>query len=63
MFAYKTVNPGFAHTGGHYLDDAREADTVPDDADLFEHPHDVKGWAIAPDIGQRLWEVSLNLVG
>ncbi len=50
VFTYKTVEqgaatsivaavfPAFAHSGGHYLDDAREAYTVPNDADLARHP-------------------------
>jgi NAD(P)-dependent dehydrogenase (short-subunit alcohol dehydrogenase family) len=74
-FAYKTVEQGaattlvaavapeFAHTGGHYLDDGREAHTVPDDADLFENSHGVKQWAIDPDTAQKLWTVSLDLIG
>lgn len=75
VFAYKTpqqgaattlvaaVAPEFAHTGGHYLDDAREAPTVPDDADLFTHSHGVKEWALDPGTAQRLWSVSLDLLG
>ncbi len=51
VFTYKTVEqgaatsivaavaPGFAHSGGHYLDDAQEAYTVLDDADLAQHSH------------------------
>lgn len=50
VFAYKTVGQGavtslvaavalgFAHTGGHYLDDGQEAYTVADDADLRPTP-------------------------
>ena len=57
------VAPEFAHTGGHYLDDGREAQTVPDDADLFAHSHGVKQWAIDPDTAHRLWTVSLELIG
>ena len=75
VFAYKTagqgaattlvaaVAPEFARTGGHYLDDGREAYTVPDDADLFDHPHGVKRWALDPGAAQELWEVSLDLIG
>lgn len=49
VFSYKTPQQGaattlvaaasaeFAGTGGHYLDDCREAHTVPDDADLAEN--------------------------
>jgi len=74
-FAYKTagqgaattlvaaVAPEFAHTGGHYLDDAREARTVPDDAELFDNPHGVKQWALDPGTAQKLWAVSLDLIG
>jgi NAD(P)-dependent dehydrogenase (short-subunit alcohol dehydrogenase family) len=74
-FAYKTVEQGaattlvaavapeFAHTGGHYLDDGREAHTVPNDADLFKNSHGVKQWAIDPGTAQELWTVSLGLIG
>jgi hypothetical protein len=44
--------PEFAHTGGHYLDDSREARTVPNDADLFQNSHGVKQWAIDPGTAQ-----------
>jgi NAD(P)-dependent dehydrogenase (short-subunit alcohol dehydrogenase family) len=75
VFAYKTVGQGaattlvaavapeFARTGGHYLDDGREAYTVPDDAELFQHPHGVKQWALDPGAAQKLWAVSLDLIG
>jgi NAD(P)-dependent dehydrogenase (short-subunit alcohol dehydrogenase family) len=75
VFAYKTaeqgaattlvaaVAPEFAYTGGHYLDDGREAYTVPDDAELFENPHGVKQWALDPGTAQKLWAVSLDLIG
>ncbi len=75
VFAYKTVQQGaattlvaavapeFARTGGHYLDDGREAPTVPNDADLFQNSHGVKQWAIDPDIARELWTVSLGLIG
>ena len=74
-FVYKTAQQGaattlvaavaaeFAHTGGHYLDDGREAHTVPNDADLFQNSHGVKQWAIDPDTAQELWTVSLRLLG
>ena len=73
-FSYKTtqqgaattlvaaVAPEFARTGGHYLDDGREAYTVPDDADLFEHSHGVKEWALDPQAARRLWTVSAAAV-
>jgi NAD(P)-dependent dehydrogenase (short-subunit alcohol dehydrogenase family) len=57
------VAPEFAHTGGHYLDDGREAYTVGNDADLFEHSHGVKQWALDPEAARELWTVSLKLVG
>jgi NAD(P)-dependent dehydrogenase (short-subunit alcohol dehydrogenase family) len=74
LFEYKTVAQGaaatlvaaaapeFAHTGGHYLDDSREAYPVSNDAALAEHPHGVKRWAIDPAIAERLWQVSAQLV-
>lgn len=74
IFTYKTVEqaaatgivaavaPQFAHTGGHYLDDSREAYTVPNDADLAQHPHGVKEWALDPATAKRLWAVSTALV-
>jgi NAD(P)-dependent dehydrogenase (short-subunit alcohol dehydrogenase family) len=73
-FTYKTVEQGaatsivaavasqFAHTGGHYLDDAQEAYTVPDDAELADHPHGVKAWALDPATAERLWTVSADLI-
>jgi NAD(P)-dependent dehydrogenase (short-subunit alcohol dehydrogenase family) len=74
LFEYKTVEQGaatslvaatapeFAHTGGHYLDDSREAYTVPNHAVLADHPHGVKEWALDPAIAERLWQVSADLV-
>jgi NAD(P)-dependent dehydrogenase (short-subunit alcohol dehydrogenase family) len=71
-FAYKTtqqgaattlvaaVAPEFARTGGHYLDDGREAYTTADDADLFAHSHGVKEWALDPETARELWTVSLH---
>ena len=55
------VAPEFAGVGGRYLDDCREAYTVPDDALLAEHPHGVKQWALDPAAADRLWRVSLDL--
>ncbi|MFC0066216.1 SDR family NAD(P)-dependent oxidoreductase [Umezawaea endophytica] len=74
VFTYKTpqqgaattmvaaVAPEFANTGGHYLDDGREAATVPDDAKPDEHPHGVKRWALDPVAAEKLWTVSLDLL-
>lgn len=73
-FTYKTVQQGaattlvaavapeFAHTGGHYLDDGREAHPVPDDADLFTNSHGVKQWALDPASASRLWAASRELI-
>ncbi|MBK1787508.1 SDR family NAD(P)-dependent oxidoreductase [Prauserella cavernicola] len=75
VFRYKTlaqgaatsvvaaVAPEFAHTGGHYLDDAREAYTVPNDADLADHPHGVKEWALDPEAAAALWDISAEETG
>lgn len=74
IFTYKTipqgaatplvaaVSPEFAHTGGHYLDDGREAYTVPNDAVLADHPHGVKEWALSPPHAEHLWAVSTDLI-
>jgi len=74
VFTYKTIEQGaattivaavapeFAHTGGHYLDDAQEAYTVPNDAELAQHPHGVKEWALDPAVAKRLWAVSTELL-
>ncbi|MEV8375324.1 SDR family NAD(P)-dependent oxidoreductase [Kribbella sp. NPDC056861] len=73
-FTYKTIEQGaattivaavapqFARTGGHYLDDCREAYVVPNDADLVQHPHGVKEWALDPAAAERLWTVSAELL-
>ncbi|WP_145981510.1 SDR family NAD(P)-dependent oxidoreductase [Pseudonocardia sp. HH130629-09] len=74
VFTYKTVeqgaatsmvaavDPQFAKSGGHYLDDCQEAYEVPNDADLADHPHGVKAWALDPDRADRLWTVSEQLL-
>jgi hypothetical protein len=54
------VAPELEQTGGHYLDDCREACTVPNDADLSAHSHGVKEWALDPDAACELWAVSLK---
>jgi NAD(P)-dependent dehydrogenase (short-subunit alcohol dehydrogenase family) len=71
VFTYKTIGQGaattlvaaiapeFERTGGHYLDDCREAYPVPNDAELAAHPHGVKEWALDPDAARELWSVSL----
>jgi NAD(P)-dependent dehydrogenase (short-subunit alcohol dehydrogenase family) len=75
VFTYKTVPQGaattlvaavapeFAGTGGHYLDDGREAYTVTDDADLLTNSHGVKQWALDPGAARELWRVSLESAG
>lgn len=72
VFAYKSVEQGAATTiiaavapqlakaGGHYLDDGQEAYPVPNEADLADHPHGVKQWALDPDLAERLWNVSIE---
>jgi NAD(P)-dependent dehydrogenase (short-subunit alcohol dehydrogenase family) len=74
IFTYKTVSQGaatalvaavapeFADVGGRYLDDCREAYTVPDDATLAEHPHGVKQWALDPTAAERLWRTSVDMI-
>ena len=74
IFKYKTVQQGsattvvaavapqFSRTGGHYLDDCREAYTVADDVLMADHPHGVKEWALDGDTAKRLWTVSTDLV-
>ncbi len=74
IFSYKSVEQGaattivaavapeFARTGGHYLDDGREAYMVPDDAELAQHPHGVKQWALDPVAAERLWLLSADLI-
>ena len=54
------VSPEFAHVGARYLDDGREAYTVPNDATLSDNPHGVKAWALDPAAAERLWRVSLD---
>jgi NAD(P)-dependent dehydrogenase (short-subunit alcohol dehydrogenase family) len=75
VFTYKTVEQGaattlvaatapeFERTGGHYLDDCREAYTVPNDAELAAHPHGVKEWALDPEAARELWSVSRSTLG
>ena len=74
VFTYKTIEQGaatsiaaavapeFAHSGGHYLDDAQEAYSVPNDVALAQHPHGVKEWALDPALAERLWTVSTDLL-
>ncbi|WP_205752332.1 SDR family NAD(P)-dependent oxidoreductase [Cryptosporangium phraense] len=56
------VAPEYAHSGGHYLDNGREARLVENDADLFTNSDGVKRWALDPEAAQRLWKVSSELV-
>ena len=56
------VAPEFAHTGGHYLDDGQEAYLVSDDAQMADHPHGVKRWALDPGRAEQLWAVSDQLL-
>ena len=74
IFKYKTVEQGsattvvaavapqFSRTGGHYLDDCREAYLVPNDVPMADHPHGVKEWALDSETAKHLWTVSADLV-
>jgi len=74
VFTYKTISQGaattlvaaiapeFAGVGGRYLDDCRDACTVPDEATLAEHPHGVKQWALNPTAADQLWHRSLDMI-
>lgn len=53
------VAPELAHVGGRYLEDATEAELVPDDAPPTSG---VRGWALDPDLARRLWSVSDGLI-
>ena len=53
------VAPEFAETGGHYLEDCNEAETVADDAEVGRG---VRRWAKDPDAAHLLWETSLELL-
>jgi NAD(P)-dependent dehydrogenase (short-subunit alcohol dehydrogenase family) len=57
------VSPEFAGTGGRYLDDCREAETMPNDIDGSTEFHRVREWALDPAAARRLWDDSLALVG
>lgn len=35
---------------------------MPNDADLAQHPHGVKEWALDPAIAKLLWTVSTDLL-
>ena len=53
------VAPELAHTGGHYLEDCNEAETVADDAQVSSG---VREWALDPASASRLWDVSSVLL-
>jgi NAD(P)-dependent dehydrogenase (short-subunit alcohol dehydrogenase family) len=53
------VAPELAGTGGHYLEDCNESETVANDADVSRG---VREWALDPDAAKRLWDVSIALV-
>ena len=54
------IDPAFSNTGGHYLDEGQEVETVPNDAALFGNSHHVKEWAVDPENARRLWDVSAD---
>jgi NAD(P)-dependent dehydrogenase (short-subunit alcohol dehydrogenase family) len=53
------VAPEFAGTGGHYLEDCNEAETVANDAQVSSG---VREWALNPEAAARLWDTSLALL-
>lgn len=56
----EAVAPGLACTGGHYLEDCNEPETVAHDAEVSRCARE---WALDPEAAERLWEVSTRLVG
>jgi len=53
------VAPELAGTGGHYLEDCNESDTVANDAEVSSG---VREWALDAEAAERLWDVSAELV-
>ena len=53
------VAPELARTGGHYLEDCNEAETVADDAQVSSG---VREWALDPASASRLWDASSVLL-
>jgi NAD(P)-dependent dehydrogenase (short-subunit alcohol dehydrogenase family) len=53
------VAPELAGTGGHYLEDCNEAETVANDAEVSAG---VREWALDPESARRLWDVSTEMV-
>ena len=53
------VAPELEGTGGHYLEDCNEAETIADDAEASKG---VRAWAKDPETAERLWDVSAALV-
>jgi NAD(P)-dependent dehydrogenase (short-subunit alcohol dehydrogenase family) len=53
------VAPELDGTGGHYLEDCNEAETVANDAEVSSG---VREWALDAEAAERLWDVSAELV-
>jgi NAD(P)-dependent dehydrogenase (short-subunit alcohol dehydrogenase family) len=53
------VAPELAGTGGHYLEDCNESETVANDAEVSSG---VREWALDAEAAERLWGVSAELV-
>ncbi len=53
------VAPELAGTGGHYLEDCNESETVANDAEVSSG---VREWALDAEAAERLWDVSAELV-
>jgi NAD(P)-dependent dehydrogenase (short-subunit alcohol dehydrogenase family) len=57
------VAPEFANSGGHYLCDGNEAETMDDDIPYGPDKLGVRRWALDPASARRLWDVSSRLTG
>jgi NAD(P)-dependent dehydrogenase (short-subunit alcohol dehydrogenase family) len=53
------VAPELDGTGGHYLEDCNESETVANDAEVSSG---VREWALDAEAAERLWDVSAELV-
>ena len=53
------VAPELNGTGGHYLEDCNESETVANDAEVSSG---VREWALDAEAAERLWDVSAELV-
>ncbi len=56
------IDPAFARTGGHYLEDGNEVPTVANDAEVPAIGGGVREWAVDPEAATRLWTTSVGLL-